>query len=89
MDECINEILEKNIGKRIAIFSHGYAITFYLLKYCKLESLTEDRIYKYSFKDKVFFNGELNAPEVFKLTFNDNELEDIENIKINYDEVVK
>ena len=33
MDEVINEILEKHKNKRIAVFAHAYAITFYLLKY--------------------------------------------------------
>lgn len=80
---CFNEILSKNKGKRIAIFSHGYAITFFLMSLTKLEEVTEDRKYRFSFKDKVFFNKKLDAPEIFKLVFDkNNNLESIFNITI-------
>lgn len=82
VDEVINEILLKHKNKRIAIFSHGYAITFYLLKYCKLISIIENKL-KYEFKNKIIFDKRINAPEVFKLTFNDNELLNIELIEFD------
>ena len=69
MHEVLDEILEKNNNKTVAIFSHGYAITFALLKWCELVSINRKRILKYKFKNKIIFNKELNAPEVFKLTF--------------------
>lgn len=81
MSEVINEILESNKDKRVAIFTHGYAITFYLLKYCKLLDI-HDRKLKYEYKGNILFDKTINAPEVFKLTFNDNkELENIELIE--------
>ena len=79
-DEVINEILVKHKNKRIAVFSHGYAITFYLLKYCKLVSIIDNKL-KYEFNNKIVFNKRINAPEVFKLTFNDNKLLNIELIE--------
>ena len=37
---------------------------------------------KYTFKDKTIFNKKINAPEVFKLEFDENnELIDIQNIE--------
>lgn len=88
MNECIDEILLNNRGKRIAIFSHGYAITFFLLKYARLDNLTSDRVYTYSFNGKKFLDDKLEAPMIFKLTFDDDKIVDIENIKIDFDEVI-
>lgn len=82
VDEVINEILIKHKNKRIAIYSHGYAITFYLLKYCKLISIIDNKL-KYEFNNKIIFDKRINAPEVFKLTFNDNELLNIELIQFD------
>ena len=80
---ALNKVLKENESKRIAIFTHGYAITFSLLKWCKLESINEDRELKLSFNDKVFFNKKLNAPEVFKLIFDKDKLYSIELIEFN------
>lgn len=81
MSEVINEILESNKDKRVAIFTHGYAITFYLLKYCKILEIYDKKL-KYEYKGNILFDKTINAPEVFKLTFNDNkELENIELIE--------
>ena len=76
------KILVNNIrGKKIAILSHGYAITFFLMKWVKLLELTEDRKFTFEFNGKVFYNKKLDAPEIFKLTINENnELIDIEYI---------
>ena len=73
MDEVISEIIKNNKGKRIAIFSHGYAIIYYLLKYCKLISVNSDRNITFSFNDKVVFDKKISAPEVFKLVFDSND----------------
>ena len=66
------EVLEKNKGKRIAIFSHGYAITFFIMKWCDFEYIEDKDFLKYSFDGKVVFNKKINAPEVFKLEFDEN-----------------
>lgn len=82
--EVIDEILEKYKGKRIAVFSHGYAITFYLLKYCKFLGVFDDKL-KYEFNGKIAFEKSINAPELFKLTFDDKELKDLKIIE--YDDI--
>lgn len=81
-NEVINEILEKHENKRIAVFAHGYAITSYLLKYCKLIHVSEDRL-EIEYNGKTLYNRRLNAPEVFKLTFNNKEIKNIELIEFN------
>lgn len=80
MDEAITEILKQHKDKRIAIFSHGYAITFYLLKYCKLTNLTDEK-FTFEFNNKILFDKKINAPEVFKLTFDKEKLKSIELIE--------
>lgn len=80
MNEKINEILEKYNNKNIAIFSHGYAIMFYLLQFANLDYIDEDRIIKISYNNKILLDGKINAPEVFKLVFDGKKLVDIDHI---------
>lgn len=83
--EAFNEVIDKHKGKRIAIFTHGNAIKFFLLKWCKLECIINDKIVHISYNGKMILDNELNAPEVFKLTLDDKlELINIEKIDINY-----
>ena len=83
MTEVIDEIIDKHKDKRIAIFTHGYAITFYLLKFCKLLDI-EDQKLKYEYNGKILFDKAINAPELFKLTVDDNkEIKNIELIEID------
>lgn len=73
MYKFINEILEKYNGKRIAIVSHGGAIKFYLLSYCKVnEELNLE------YKGKQLF---LTSPCLLKMTFRNSELVKLEQIK--------
>lgn len=82
MTNAFNEIVTKNKGKRIAVFSHGIAITFLLLNFCKLESVTENKVLTYSFKGKQIFSKRINSPDVFKITLNDNlDVVNVENIE--------
>ncbi len=83
MGEVLDEILSNDRGKKVAVFTHGYAITFLLLNWCKLEEIREDNgshILKYSFNNKIIFDKKINSPEVFKLTFDEEKLINIENI---------
>lgn len=93
MYEALQEVVKANRGKRIAIFSHGYAITFLLLKWCKLNSVDSKHKLDFSFKGKQVFNKKLNSPEVFKLVLDENdEVESIENIEfpdLEYDDFNK
>ncbi len=79
-DKAFDEIVEKHKDKRIAIFSHGGAISFFLKRYCELE-IEEDKLIYY-FKGKQIFNNRINAPEIFKLTMDGNEVIDIEFIDL-------
>ena len=82
--EAFREAIINNKGKRIAIFSHGYAITFFIMKWCKFEYIEDKDDMKFTFKDKEIFNKKINAPEVFKLEFDENnELIDIQNIEFD------
>ena len=69
---AFNEVLEANKGKRIAIFSHGYAITFFIMTWCKFEYNGQKDDIKFYFKNKKIFDKKINAPEVFKLEFDEN-----------------
>ncbi len=77
MFEALNFVLKENKGKRIAIVSHGTAITFLFMK---LGEYKNDIIY---YNDKVVIDKDFiwDAPEVFKLVFEDDELLSIENIR--------
>ena len=82
--QAITEVLNNNKGKRIAIFSHGYAITFFIMTWCKFEYMGEKDNLKFTFKGREIFNKKVNAPEVFKLEFDENnEIIDIKNIEFN------
>ena len=65
MLECINEILDKYVGQRIVIVSHGAAIKFFLQNWC--EYVQKD--------DVLYFNGtfacprKLESPSILKLEF--------------------
>ena len=72
MNQFFNYALERYEGKRIAVVSHGGAIKFYLLSYCKVK---EELNLEYKVK-------ELNiiSPCLLKMTFRKNELVNIEQI---------
>lgn len=77
MYHALQDVLDSHKGKKVAIISHSTAITFLLLKWCKINELGE-----YVYNNKVFFNGEWKPCTSFKLTFNSkNELTDIDEIK--------
>ena len=72
----------KSDDKKIAIVFHGTAMLFLIMTWCKVVPDSD--------KYKIFFNGNelfcgkhFDFCETFKLTFNDNELIDIENIKLD------
>ena len=75
MDEVITEIVNEHPDSRIAIFTHGYAIFFYLLKYCELVNVNEDRLVVLNYKGKEIFNKVISAPEVFKLVFDNGDVD--------------
>ena len=72
MTDFLNDCLDENKGKKIAIVSHGGSIKFLLLNWCKVNENM-----KLEYKD-----NELNvtSPSLLKLTFKDEELMNIEQI---------
>ena len=79
MYNAIMKILDESDNKRIAIVSHGTAISYLLKKWCKIE-IVNDAL-EYSFNGKILLHGYFNYCEAFKLEFDDNnELIDINNI---------
>lgn len=82
MDEVVSEILDQYQDKKIAIFSHGYAITFYLLKFCKLVNVVGGHL-TYEFHNKIIYDQAINAPEVFQLVFDGKKFLSIECIQYN------
>ena len=73
MNEFIAEILENYKGKRIAVISHGGAIKFYLLSYCKVNNNLN-----------LEYKGEelnITSPCLLKLTFRNNKLMSLEQVK--------
>lgn len=73
MNNFMEEILNKNAGKRIAIVSHGGAIKFYLLSYC---SVNDDLNLEFEGKELKIL-----SPCLLKLTFQGEKLIDLEQIK--------
>ena len=80
--DAFNDVLKANKGKRIAIFSHGYAITFFLMTWCKFKYNGIKDNLQFYYRNKKIFDKKLNAPEVFKLVFDENNsIKDIKNIE--------
>lgn len=82
MYSVIMKILNEYPDKRIAIVSHGTAISYLLKKWCEIDIF--DNKLRYSFKNKIIFEGYFNYCETFKLEFdNENKLINIESIKFD------
>ncbi len=82
MYSVIMKLLNEYPDKRIAIVSHGTAISYLLKKWCEIDIF--DNKLRYSFKNKMIFEGYFNYCETFKLEFdNENKLINIENIKFD------
>lgn len=84
MFKTLNKVLEEYKGKKIAIISHATAMNYLFMK-LGVANISEDNIPKFHFKNKEFFDGNYFAPELFKLKFEENELINIENIKVSYE----
>ncbi len=75
-------IIDQYKGKKIAIISHGTAMLFLFMTWC--ETKLSKSILKLTFNNKIIFEDAFFAPELFK--FENKELINIENIKVNYEE---
>ncbi len=79
-NDFIKEVLNKNNKKTIIVF-HGIILLSYLQTICNFEF--DGRNVKAKYKGKVVYDGVLKNPDVFKITFNNKEIVDIENISLN------
>ena len=79
----INDFILKPIydDKKIAIVFHSTAMLFLLMTWCKVIPSKEDFSYKFLFNDEEVFNDKIDYCEIFKLTFDDENLIDIKNIR--------
>ena len=77
------ETILENRGKRIAIVTHGCAMTCFMQPYIEFVKPVENDFKWISFKGKQIFKGRYDVPEVFKLIVNEKnkEIIDIENIR--------
>ena len=82
MTKAFWNVVNNNKSKKIVIVSHGTAISFLLMNWCKLLDVQENHLRKFEFNNKIIINRPYNAPEVFKVIINDNnEILDIENLE--------
>lgn len=72
MEKAFNKVLAENIGKKIAIVSHGVAIKFLLTKWCKLN---ENINIEFDNKEII-----VNSPGVIKLVFEGQKLIELKQI---------
>lgn len=71
-EEKINKVINNNLGKKIAIVSHGAAIKFYLMNWCEL--IGKDIVYKGNII-------KIESPSITKLIFDeDMQLKEMFNI---------
>ena len=79
MTEFLSECLKKYKGKRVALISHGGTIKFLLLNWCNVNNNV-----RLEYKGK-----ELNiiSPCLLKLTFNEKDLVDLEQVEIYKDKL--
>lgn len=80
-NEVILELLNKHKEQKIAIISHGTAISIMLSTWCDIKLNENTKLIEFYFNDKLVFNGDWNCPELFKLTFDEDKLISIENIR--------
>ncbi len=78
----INRVLEEYKDKRIVLVSHGTAITFLLMNWCELVNVQlENKIRHLTFKGKDVINDNIKHLTLFKLTFDGNNIVDVELVK--------
>lgn len=83
---ALQSILKKYKGKKIFIVSHGTAISVLFSKIADVFFPDEENYNRVIyFNGKLIFDGKYDAPELFKLEYEDEKLVDIKNIKIKYE----
>lgn len=72
INKCFNKIFKENIGKKVAIVSHGAILKFLIMKWCKLNDKFEIEFNKNIIK--------LDSPGIIKLIFEDENFIELKNI---------
>lgn len=82
---ALQSVLKKYKGKKIFIVSHGTAISVLFSKIAEVFFYDEENYNRgIYFNGKLIFDGKYDAPELFKLEYEDEKLVDVKNIKIKY-----
>lgn len=81
MYNALMGVLNEYSGKKVAIVSHATAITYLFMKMFNYQKGTMN--IDFNGKKVTDENFVWNAPEVFKLIFEDDNLVDIENVKLD------
>ena len=82
---ALQSVLKKYKGKKIFIVSHGTAIGVLFSKIADVFFPDEENYNRgIYFNGKLIFDGKYDAPELFKLEYEDEKLVDVKNIKIKY-----
>lgn len=84
MKQGLFNILEEAKGETSMIVAHGTSLTTMLKDWCEIKLNNQSKLIEIYFKDRLVFDGNWQTPELFKLTFENHDLIDIENIKTNY-----
>lgn len=88
-EAALLDIIKKYKGKEIAVFSHGYAITFFLLKYFNFKMVRDDHFIQMTDDDgNLVLNKRINSPDIFKLVLDEHlNLVSFENIDVDYGDI--
>ena len=71
-NEAFKEVIQSNKDKRIAIFTHGNAMIFFLIHYVDNYKVRAYKDFELIFNNKKIFEGKINFLDTFKLEIDDN-----------------
>ncbi len=80
MVEGFMELINQNKGKKVVLVSHGTALSAMLSKWCKIRWNEKTKLVEIYFNNKMIFDGNWKAPELFKMELEEDNLINIENI---------
>ena len=75
------EVLNNNPGKNIVIVSHATAMLALFENWCRIKINYSSELAEIYHKNKLIFDGNWSAPELFRLEFEENRLISIINVK--------
>ncbi len=76
MKKIIDKIVVDNVGKEVLVISHSTAMLSYFSYYGTLDG---NQI-KLTYKENIIAEGKWDSPAIYKVTFSDNEVINIENV---------